>query len=923
MAATPPSKGKDKIPFLVGPAGKRELRNELKATTNPAKTIQEFQESHSLHTMMAKALGTVPIKKYKNTRNTVGTVETLDSDSVMTFLSHLGVRQHEVHKRVSDALLHQLTEEIRKTAAEEPLLDLLKACWAYATTIPELRPVVWSVLKQLGPKTPLAVLIALTERDDDGSLKHSEVFQPLPASLKRLCWEADWDNQIPLDVNSEPLLYLEQVKTTVLLETFQPFIEQYTQNPLLQDAANRPFVATVSERRILTTQRRALTKSATTTTAALTTTTVAGSFTSHNNTLTSGTAVAHLRALLCDTSYRPKLLYATLSVLMAQHGTTPTCFLGGSEHLHCTLASDLLLSAGGPLPKAYTDVLALARTLDDVVQEANLSDANLVKIQAALKLIFQPDQIDTPAPITPAPAAGTPQPLTKAEPDAPTTSVKRQLNRLITTGLASMKETDPQMLFLNPVTDAIAPGYSKIISKPMSMVTMEQKVANNAYNSITDWETDVKLMFKNCIDYNRGTAGQWFRGEANRQAKVFREEIFPQARRLYQNEIAKRNVLMMDHDLSSGSSSKRPMNDGPEIIPLEPSTKKRKKEKEEYLPSMPALASMLLSDPFVVRIFLSRVLRDLQRGVVLGQSLPCAHTAVPSMLQILHVARWSKQICAVRGKKYIIPSAGLEEAEDPTAMVSFASLRRYLPLLLRLLLEAKLDNRVAPGGDLHQAEQSIVSLHSQPAFKWERNDQLQVAVALVEGALVHLCHPGNRSEASLSITFPKFSAALEQVSLSLLDDRPFFVCLTQALLRHKTKLPRSTRDAVVTSWLSWLRKEGSIRSAAHEFLVYLMNEWSALGNVLLPRDAMLRFFTDTVHAVDSLATSETLKFANTWKSNTQVFTPVKKQYERMLKQLPEASAKQWKEKHGIDDAEKGIDEQSPAEMEAGETEATE
>lgn len=899
-------KKKDKAPFPVGPAGKRELRNELKATTNPAKTIQEFQESHSLHTMMAKAFGTVPATKFKNTRNTAGTLEALDSDSVMTFLSHLGVRQHDVHKRVSDSLLQQLCEEIRKTVQEEPLLDLLQACWAYATTISELRPVLWAVLKQLGSKTPLAVLTALTERDKDGALRHAEIFRPLPASLKRLCWEADWDNRIPFDhLSNEPVLYLEQVKATVLYETIHPYIEDYLKNQLLCEAANRPFCATISERRILTTQRRALTKTSTTTAPA------AGA-------LTSGKAVSHLRSLLCDTTYRPKLLYAILSILMAQHGATDKVFLGGAQHLHCTLASDLLLSAGGPLPKAYTDVMTLSRALDDVVQEADLSDVNLAKIQRALKLIFQPEQPDA--------AAGIGAPLlttttSKAEPEAPL-SVKRQLNRLITAGLVSMKETDPQQLFLNPVTDAIAPGYSKIIKHPMSMVTMEQKVDASAYNSISDWETDVKLMFKNCVDYNRGNAGQWFRGEANRQDKVFREEIFPKARRLYQNEIAKRNVLDGSSNMNDGAGGNKRPSDGPEITPLEPSSKKRKKEKEEFLPSMPALASMLLSDPFVVRVLLARVLRELRHGVVLGQNLPCAHSVVPSILQILHLVRWSKQICAVRGKKYFIPAAGFEEAEDPTALVSFDSLRRYLPLLLRLLLEAELDRRIAPGGDLHQLTQSNAPLQSPPLLDdWDKNDQAQVVVALVQGSLVQICQPGNKNEASLSVSFPKFAAALQQVSPSLLEDRAFFMCLTQALLRHKAKLPRSTRDSVVVAWLSWLRKDGSVTTAAHECLVSLFNEWSALGNVLLPRDALLRFFTDTVHAVDSAETTESRKFARMWKSNAQEFAPVKKQYERMLKQLPESSANQWREKHGIDDTEEASGVAPPPDLEVDGDEA--
>jgi hypothetical protein len=339
---------KDKAPFPVGPAGKRELRNELKATTNPARTIQEFQESHSLHTMMAKAFGTIPSSKYKNTRKTTGAVETMDSDSVLKFLSHLGVRQYEVHKRVSDSLLQQLCEDIRNTDQEEPLLDLLQACWVYSTTISELRPVLWALLKQLGPRTPLPVLTALTERttttaNDDkeaktttsttetttSSLRYAEIFKPLPLSFKRWCWEADWDNRIvvPLEQGQsfvpDPAHFLHQAQTTVLYETLSPHLDSYLNDPLLSEAASRIFGLTIAERRILTTQRRALTKrSAAPSTAA-----------GAPSVLTTGKAVSQLRNLLCDASYRPKLLYAVLSILMA-----PRCHREGVFGRRATFA---------------------------------------------------------------------------------------------------------------------------------------------------------------------------------------------------------------------------------------------------------------------------------------------------------------------------------------------------------------------------------------------------------------------------------------------------------------------------------------------------------------------------------------------------------------------------------------------------------
>jgi Bromodomain len=518
-------------------------------------------------------------------------------------------------------------------------------------------------------ETPLPVLLALAEREaESGKLKHPDVFQPLPPLLKRLCWEADWDVRVQNNSSSsneeatastaggtDP--YWSKIKSTLLYEAVEPSLEMYYSNPVLVEAANHPFAITARERRVFTKQRRALTSTAvpaaaaagsTATTPGTTTGATApsgllrGGMTQRPGTVASaapaggaddpstgltsaGRAVAQLRGLLVDTTlgsaaaFRPKLLYCVLSMCMARHGSGDREFMGGAAHLHCTLVADILLSAGGPLPKAYHPLLSLAQILDECVQEGNIGDAQLAKVQAALKDIVQVDEDVQSAPSSETSATATAaapaersvtarsrsnvDEATSSKPDAPSNSLVRQLNRIITTGLAAMKEADPQSLFLNPVTDAIAPGYSKMILKPMSIVTMERKVQKDGYGSVNDWKQDVELMFKNCVDYNRGPNGQWFRGEANRQGKVFREEIFPVARRTYQVELAKRAASAANEGVKDGAvgalGSKRPgESQGPAIAPLPASAKKRKKDtKDEYLPSMPALACMLLADP--------------------------------------------------------------------------------------------------------------------------------------------------------------------------------------------------------------------------------------------------------------------------------------------------------------------------------------
>ena len=173
-------------------------------------------------------------------------------------------------------------------------------------------------------------------------------------------------------------------------------------------------------------------------------------------------------------------------------------------------------------------------------------------------------------------------------------------------------------------------------------------------------------MFHNCITYNRGAAGQWFRGEAQRQKRVFRDEIIPQARKLYEREVERRTKRGED-DVPS-NKRKAPGADpasragvasaASQITPLPAVVKgasaqsdnEAKESSPAQHPSMPALASMLLADPFFVRLVLDRILRSLRLDVMRGKSLPTGHNIIPSLLQLLHMAQWSNRVCAIRGK---------------------------------------------------------------------------------------------------------------------------------------------------------------------------------------------------------------------------------------------------------------------------------
>jgi hypothetical protein len=211
--------------------------------------------------------------------------------------------------------------------------------------------------------------------------------------------------------------------------------------------------------------------------------------------------------------------------------------------------------------------------------------------------------------------------------------------------------------------------------------------------------------------------------------------------------------------------------------------------------------------------------------------------------------------------------------------------------------------------------------------------RLHMLRALIEGALVHVCQPGNSYENSLAHTFPKFADALNQLaSPNLWEERPFFQSLIQAILRHKSKLSKGTRDTIVFTWVNWLqvsaKKKGAMFSAAHECFMSLISEWTSLGNLLLPRDVLMKVTQEAVEAVNASEKTEDRKFVNVWKEAPEAFVPIKELYQRVLKTLPEAQAKEWKDAVGIQeeeeaDAEEGQTEEKmevdPAEDEAGET----
>lgn len=61
---------------------------------------------------------------------------------------------------------------------------------------------------------------------------------------------------------------------------------------------------------------------------------------------------------------------------------------------------------------------------------------------------------------------------------------RQTLQELLMHLLRALERRDPQNLFAWPVTDRIAPNYSRVISKPMDFDTIKRNIQNNQYTSL-------------------------------------------------------------------------------------------------------------------------------------------------------------------------------------------------------------------------------------------------------------------------------------------------------------------------------------------------------------------------------------------------------------------------------------------------------
>ncbi|TPX55277.1 hypothetical protein PhCBS80983_g05446 [Powellomyces hirtus] len=89
-----------------------------------------------------------------------------------------------------------------------------------------------------------------------------------------------------------------------------------------------------------------------------------------------------------------------------------------------------------------------------------------------------------------------------------------------------IRAMDRDGYFQDPVTPDIAPDYATYVKTPMDFTTMARKVDNYEYKDVTAFETDLELIWGNCMVYNKAET-EYFKAAARyqRRAKPLVEEL--------------------------------------------------------------------------------------------------------------------------------------------------------------------------------------------------------------------------------------------------------------------------------------------------------------------------------------------------------------------------------------------------------------
>lgn len=519
---------------------------------------------------------------------------------------------------------------------------------------------------------------------------------------------------------------------------------------------------------------------------------------------------------------RDELLEAACRLLLKRYAEAPDAEQGS---VWAAMLFDILLKFDlverNLRPRLMEKRGRVARCLDTAVRTTGrLDGAALSELHKALLSQF-------PATATGA-AAGLGAVATSSL-AAPTARQQQQslspeaLKRLLEEAWMKLSEFDAERVFAEPVTDAIAPGYSNVIKKPMDLATMQAKIGASAYSSLDALSSDVDLMLANCVRFN--TKASYFGTYANSLGAKWKSEKVKLQRK------AKPPPPMVVPPAKGVLSSSASSVAAGAAAAGAPSNSNA--DSQLLLPPQPAssislegdVTLMLLAQPAILNALHHTFVR-LMEDSLSARTLPAKHPHVQTLSQLLQLSHGARK--AALSKLSIKP---------PEPVI----LRLLLPFYQRFLGEVAFSSKEFPGGGRNKSEAAVAPLVE--ALLADATWGAFLEIPLLRRFLLVSCghafvrqQPSSSSSKSKTLgDAPRAAALLKVLTLHastgrhhyhLANDRWFLDALLAAATPpgYAGRVPE-VRSAVLALLEALVQRKGYL-CVAHSCLINVLANWS-------------------------------------------------------------------------------------------------
>ncbi|CAN0128370.1 unnamed protein product, partial [Ectocarpus fasciculatus] len=319
--------------------------------------------------------------------------------------------------------------------------------------------------------------------------------------------------------------------------------------------------------------------------------------------------------------------------------------------LWATLLTDVLVTArerayGSIADQSVDRLCALASRLDLAVREDVFNDGTVRDVQRLFRLATGIGE-------------GQHEPGMAERREAKQEEAKQKdgstkIQKTLKTAWSLVSKMDKNKWFKDPVTEAIAVGYHKVIKTPMDLSTILKKIKGGGYPSFGDFDRDLKLMWQNCRTYNG--EGTTYNAEALRQ-----EEEWSKISAKIENDLRHQETRpggggtaaaatptnSNKRKSSSGSGSALSQDDargsgggGAALAPMAQATQLER----DGIGRRVGLASVLLAEPFAAKLMYRHASERIPEACCERGILPRDHPVYAPLLQLLDLGESARHM---------------------------------------------------------------------------------------------------------------------------------------------------------------------------------------------------------------------------------------------------------------------------------------